>query len=368
MNNQELKQLEKWARNILQSDYDKFDIDAELDKKISVEENKTALRGKFKVFLKDVKPTKNEIKTQMEMEQYEQQKEDELQREKIKELQNEEFEKIKNTATSEILEKHFSAVKELTKALIKAKYKKGCWFYGRGGMGKTENTLRALAEMGLQQNKDFVLISGVKSLLSFIKILEANHDKILIVDDDSISKNKDVANILKQALVGGYVQYESERTKINKKFEGKIILISNDTSENADIDAVKSRCFTYNFTLTYKQIMDCLYTFARVDKKYPEITTPKKTEIVDYIKSITNNETQSLTLRAFDDGCEMFLYHKDNWKNILSKLIYSKPEYYLLIQGCEVKEVMLQTGIGERRLYQIKQTLGLTKNGRNQHG
>lgn len=359
----EIKQLKEYVIKRFKScdkDYQNYDLKAKLDTELSFAENKSLFDEELKVVC-PLPPTKADIEEQKAREQ---EKEVLI----IQELQAQEFEKIRNSPTADILEHHFSVIKELTKALIKAKYKKGCWFYGNGGMGKTINTLKALAELGLEENKDFILVAGVKSLLSFIKLLERNFDKIIVVDDDSISKNRDVANILKQALVGGYIQYESERTKINKKFEGKIILISNDTTENSDIDAVKTRCFTYNFTLTYKQIIDCLYSFANLDKKFPELSVEKKREMVDYIKEITSDSTRGLTLRAFDDGCELIIHHKDKWKELLSKLLYPKPEYYLIIQGVEIKDVSIQTGLSKSRLYEIKHELGLTKLGRNQYG
>lgn len=360
MEKQELKQIGEYIKERYTKcnlDYKTFNNDL-VDEKLSYEDN-----------LKIIEDKLPKTKEQQEAEEVI----------RIRQEQEKEFIRIKETATDDILEKHFEVIKELTKAMILAKRKKGCWFYGVGGSGKTENTRRALIELGLKEilvnsnEGDFKVICGVKSLLSFIKMLDEYSNKIIIIDDDSVTRNRDCANILKQALVGGYIQYESERTKINKMFEGKIIIISNDTIDNMDIDAVKSRCYTYNFILTWKQKIDCIYSFAKNDIKFETLTKKQKNEIVDYIKDITNEATESLTLRTFEDGCELYLSHPTKWKSLLIKLLYPKPEYYLLIQSYQDNKIpdyvnlCIQTGLSKTRLYEIAKQLKLTENGRNQH-
>ena len=66
MNDAEIEQLKRWAKNILKDDADKFDFHQEIDAKISLGENKNILKEKFciqKHQIGDIKPKTKRIRS-----------------------------------------------------------------------------------------------------------------------------------------------------------------------------------------------------------------------------------------------------------------------------------------------------------------
>jgi len=114
MEKEEIKQLEKWTRNLLRDDYDLFDLKANMDSSISLGENKTILRDKFKIFLKEELTTKD-VKNQKEINEHDKLKEINKQTENIEKEFKQSLKHLENN--NSILDKLYYLPKEYVKVV-----------------------------------------------------------------------------------------------------------------------------------------------------------------------------------------------------------------------------------------------------------
>ena len=108
---------------------------------------------------------------------------------------------------------------------------------GQPGLGKTFNVCKTLAELGHEEDQDFVHVKGRCTAAGMFITLFENSDKLIIFDDcDSVFKDTDAVNLLKGALdsydkrvitwmtAKGLRDQEGEMLPRSFNFTGKIIL------------------------------------------------------------------------------------------------------------------------------------------------
>lgn len=177
---------------------------------------------------------------------------------------------------------------------------------GNAGIGKTYTVIQEMEKQGLIRDQDYVVLKSKSSPLGLYMNLFLHHDKIVVFDDlDSILTDTDSLNILKAALDSYDVREISwtnksmvnvigmdkstiesicEETrqellagntevKLPNRFEfkGKVIFISNLSSENFD-RAVLSRSINIDMTLSDKQI------FSRMKSIVSKMESPEISE------------------------------------------------------------------------------------------
>lgn len=365
------KQLEKWAKNILGDDYDKFDIKAEADNKISLSENKTLLREKFKVFLKDIKPTKQEIKSEQEKAEYEQLKQfKEAEEQAVRVFEADILEK-KNQEMA-VIEKYKVPI-EYIKSVARG-FNRAFIFLGDCGLGKSYITQQILAQEGVKFDER----SGVISPLAFYTYLSENslEEKVLVLDDIAgLISNPASYSTLLSALWGGIVKWSSTSGKLKVpqqfNFKGRIIVIANklkkeflsdiDKINNSDI--VRSRCLTYKIELNWKERIEMMYNIAKIPHK--SLTKEERFAIVDFIKDNSGRTTDGLDLRTQVKAENLYLYNKENWKELVKSQL---PKHSVLecLEMClntshSIKEAEVkfceETGLSRPQFFRLKNKL-----------
>jgi hypothetical protein len=363
----EKTKLKKWCNTFFNQnslDSKVFDIDSEIDSKLTYEENKSILRSKlrklFNVYsnVEVMSKKESEIMDIKQVEVYTaEMKNKEI--EDIKKIQNEYYNSIIKTDSTEKINEILGSINNWTKQLVYSMNRKGLLWENRGGIGKTFNTIKGLNECNLIKDIDYIFHIGTISPIQIAQALADHNNKINVFDDVDLS-NKEVLNILKQALVGGEISYNTKHNFIKKSFKGKIIITTNHLPKNPDVEAVKSRCFCPQYNLTHSQVIILFYEFSKLKEFCSYLSKEEKIEIVDYIKSITSQLTSKLDLRVFENSCECYKYDKENWKKKVCDLIYNDISYYLISQNVSKEEYIALTGESERTYFRHKEQMGLT--------
>jgi len=187
---------------------------------------------------------------------------------------------------------------------------------GGAGLGKTYLVKKTLADMGLEEAKQFVHFKGRATAAGLFVTIYENCDKIIVLDDcDSVFKDDDAVNILKAALDS----YDTRKlsylsTKPLKdtygdpvprhfEFTGKVIFISNISQSKLD-SAIKSRSFVADISMNTKQM------FQRIDELKDDIETKIPVEIKDKALRIMKElekkyDGVEINLRSFIKACRI---------------------------------------------------------------
>jgi hypothetical protein len=361
MNPQELKQIETWAKNLLSDDFDKFDIHAEIDSALSVAENKTILREKFKVFFQEIQPTRAEIKTELEQEGYTQLqdiKTAEEEQKKSFELFVYELKKSPQIALSK-----FEIPKEYIKAVARG-FSKGFIFSGSAGIGKTFLTRQTLAQEGVY----FVESRGVSSALALYNFLYENNskDKVLLLDDVAgLINNENAFSLLLGALWDGFISWNSTTDKLKAprsfNFDSRIIIIANSLN-GRDAEILKSRCLVYDLSLNREDKLSLMYLIAQQPHK--EIRREERLKIVDFIKQHTENAAH-FDLRTQQKAEQLYLYDRTKWESLVLPLII-KDDDLIILKEClnnnnsisdAEREFIKETGLSRRQFYYLRKQI-----------
>jgi hypothetical protein len=337
----EVKKLEVWVGKFFtdkQKDKQNFDIKAEVDKSLTFSENKNILREKIKTLIGDnidkMKKSEAEI---MPKEQFE------IKLQTIKKEQESqaklEFEnvlrKIESDKTTNILEQIYYVPKQFAKMVAQG-HAKGFLLYGICGTGKTYCVMRAFREVG----KPFTLLSGHITQLELFRFLYHHRKENIIFDDVNLFESKTNLNMLKACMNDNnrVVTYSSSSSKLEKLnipssflFEGTIILLVNSKSRsNRDLQAVESRMLSHELKFDYPTIIKVL--FELVKSEYKSLTFEERLTIAKWIKENTNQSTQNFNLRTLFHIYEMYLYDKNEWKNLAKRVLINDEQLELVIQ------------------------------------
>lgn len=227
------------------------------------------------------------------------------------------------------------------------------FIYGGPGTGKTFVVKKTLGEVGLQKNRDFVMVKGKVSTMGLYMTLFVNRKNKLIVFDDADSAfgDQDSANILKGALdsdkdrtiswiskgtknVGAMTdadkaEYQSkvdlamasgtaDKVKLPSEFDfrGRVIFISNLNESKVD-SAILSRSFKIDMTLTPEQM------FKRMESLLPvlgdsDISLEKREEIVKVLRKKNALGTlSSPNMRTFVAASQIVKSGFEDWEDLL---------------------------------------------------
>lgn len=353
----EISRLKNWAKKIFDDnhkDFEVLDFDAKIDKAITYEENKAALREEMTKLMKI--PSKHEAVTK---EKYDvlvdiQLKAAEEQAEK--EFQNA-LEKIQHNQTTDFIEEIYYVPKQFAK-MVANRNSRGFILWGETGLGKSYSVIKAFREVG----KSFAYLTGHITPLEFYQFLYEHKTEDIILDDVNILDSIINLNMLKSALNenSGLVSYNtsSNKLKVPSKFsfEGTITLLVNSKPRSSeDMRAVESRVLTYELKMGYKQKIKIIYELAKQD--YRGLNQDDRNTIVEWIKKNTSSATENLNLRLLFQLYEIYKFDKENWEKLAEKLIVNDMEISLILQGAREDEWCKMTGHHRATYYRHKKEL-----------
>lgn len=364
MKEREIKSLKNWVKKFLKDDSDKFDFNHEIDKSLSIDENKELLREKIKLFIDVFKKESISSKKNAEiMDKKEYQVNLEKQIEEIEEKAQKEFNKVLNqiqqNKSTEILDKFYFIPKQFIK-MVGKKHTKGLLLYGEAGLGKTYNVMKALKEI----NKQFVVISGHITSMELYHLLFKHRKELIVLDDVNILENEKNLNLLKASLGNpSIVQYHSTSKNLkapsNFLFEGQLIILLNSIPKKTEsLKAVESRILNYKLKMDYKTKIKIIFELSK--QEYKTLKDEDRQNIANWIKENTNEATENLNLRFLFNCYEFFLFDKDNWVKLAKKLIKNNEELILILNGLNEMEFIEKTGRHRATYYRLKRKL---KNG-----
>lgn len=218
---------------------------------------------------------------------------------------------------------------------------------GVGGVSKSFTVKESLDNLGLIENKDYVIIKGKSTAYALYQSLYTYKNKVIVFDDcDSILKNQDSLNILKSALDTGKERIVSWKSKLTFNpneletneiksivskgrlpdhfdFRGKVIFISNIYIKDID-QALISRGYAVDVTLKLKDIIYRIETILpNLMKDIPEATMNIKKEVLNYFKYLEENNMlkKPLNVRSFMAGVEIRLSGSSNWKRLIQRYV-----------------------------------------------
>jgi len=361
MEQKEEQQLEKWAKDILKDNFDKFDFNSELDRKISVAENKTILRDKFRLYFKELAELKPKEIMGKEKVKFEQDNQLTNYIAEAEALKKKSLKEIAETETTDILERIFSRVKEYTK-MVALGHRKGFLLYGNAGIGKTFNVEKAYTEV----NKDFKILSGHITAMELYKFLFKHQDENIVLDDVNILETEQNLNLLKACLSeNGVVSYHTSSSKLGIPssfiFKGTVILLLNKVPQKAEsLRAVESRILSYELKMTYYEKLMVMKEISKSKHKRYDLTNDERVRIMNWIKENTSPATENFTLRFYDLCCAFFVYAKGQWTNLARGYLKDDEVIQMIIQKVGTDEFCERTGKSERTYQRLKKQFAET--------
>lgn len=360
------KKLRNWCKKLFDDNkigFDLFDFDNEIDNKVSLEENKTLLRGKIKLFFNEystenianlkkseaegVGVAREQVEIMIQEVKQKQEQQIKLEFEKV-------LEKIENDKTTSILEEIYYVPKQFAK-MVAMGNSKGFLLYGQAGTGKSYCVMRAFREV----DKPFVLMSGHITTLELYKFLYEHKNDNIIFDDVNLLENINNLNMLKACLNDNsrIVSYHSSSNKLKIPssflFEGTIILLINSKQgQNEDLKAVESRILNYEMKMDYNTIIKVMFEITKKD--YKTLTFEERLSIVKWIKSNTSQATKDFSLRKLFQVFEIYLYNREEWEKLARKVLIADEQVEFIVQGMRQKEWCEKTGKHRATYYRLK--------------
>jgi len=240
---------------------------------------------------------------------------------------------------NENIEKKFTKLEDYLKVLRTSKKINSLFIVSKAGYGKTTYVIYFLMKAGLKPNKDFVLINTHTSPLSLYSTLMNNSEKVLIFDDmpklfrDEMSKNLFLSALWSptdKRIVNWNSIITMKNMDLPKKFifNGKVIALLNKIPK--DMEAIMSRCMTYEMNIPRKQIIELIQEISKVSN-IPE-------EVVKFIKNNTDL-SHELSIRTLIKTFEIYKT-SDNWKEIALEQLESSNEIRVIMKyiNLSVKE------------------------------
>lgn len=285
----------------------------------------------------------------------------EREEEHYSEVQQKAIEEIKKSI-SPTINQYFRVPVELIKILPKSQEIHALILESETGLGKSHICCQTLSEMGLEYEKDFIIINGHISPLELYHTIYKAIGKIIIIDDvGEIFENPTSVYILLSALFNPtgkrMVGWSSTSDKLEApsqfEFRGKVIICCNRFPER--LEALKSRCFYYQLRFSYNEKIRILYEIAKL-RSIPF-------EVVDYIKERTN-EAYSIDFRLAIKLFELYRNNKD-WKELADE-IFETDETLLILRSIlkseksvneKIREFAENTGLSRATFFRYKNKL-----------
>lgn len=218
------------------------------------------------------------------------------------------------------LDKQFEAMEDLVTMVVNG-ITPSVMIFGAPGVGKTHRVRECLKQCLKIPDVDYVFVKGHSTPMGLYTTLHNNRDSIVIFDDcDAVFKDAVATGILKAALDSYDTRTVSWCSKavtdagLESKFEfkGSIIFISN-LDENAVDDAVRSRAYCINISVTTDQMIDLMErVMPRIETDMPR---EDKEEVLSYLKS-SAGELPEVNLRTLIKSLRL-KKASNNWKDML---------------------------------------------------
>lgn len=366
----QVEALKLWGKKFFDKDnqdYQTLDFEAEIDRSLSLEQNKELLREKIRkqinfYSIENISQLKKEVEI-MPKEKFKIEVDNEIHRAEVQaELEfNKTLEKIEADKTTNFIEDVYFMPKQFTKMVANGN-SKGLILYGEAGLGKSYSVMRAFREA----DKKFVYLSGHITPLELYQFLFEHRTEHIVLDDVNILDNKINLNMLKACLNDNsrLVSYNtsSAKLKVPNKFifEGSIILLMNKKPRgNEDLKAVESRVLNYELSLDYATKIKVIYELAR--HQYKDIAEVERQKIVSWIRENTSCATTNLSLRLLFMIYEFYRFDDKNWDKMALKIIEKDELKELIDKGLTEKEWCEKTGLSRRSYYIHKKTAGIEK-------
>lgn len=367
--------IAKWVKEILKDDYDKFDLESEVDPKLSVEENKSILLEKFNEMGYSTEITRQQVKNEEQLQE----------REVIKEIQEveeqaeKEFQKslsqIKENKNS-IVDKAFETLTEFTRMVING-YVNGLIVEGETGIGKSHHILKELKPI----KKKFAYCGGYTTPLELYHFLYNNRDKIIFFDDTKNIFNTTIGlELLKSCMFSAtgtrIVRYSTTSNKLKVPnqfiFTGGLIVSVNelDNKGSEDIKAILDRVLYHELRFNYYERLQILAELVKLP--YKDLKAQERDYIFDFIKQNTSIATTNINFRLLFKLYGMYLYDKDKFEFLAKQVISRDIEKELVIQVLKdsnsVKEAQVkwceETGKSRATFWRIKKkVVSMSQNG-----
>lgn len=354
----------KWVEqdNVNVSDIQQIDFDAEVDGKLDYSENKRAMMEKYHYC---EEPREEEYA--------------EAAKEQIREIENFEDAKFKEsvkTLSGGSESKYFEILKNNVLKVAEG-YANAYIVEGKGGLGKTYEVLRTLAE----KEVDYTVFSSYSTPLSFYHLLYENNGKVLVLDDfEGILGNSVGVNILKSALWSAtkvrQVSYHSTSDKLTIpstfEFTGRVIFCVNKFGKTEELNALKSRALYDYLDFSIKDIKSIIKGIAKTGTNEYNLSKEECDMVGDYIIENSDEATGELNLRTLIKGYGCYAYakvHNRDYKKELDSLLKPDEEKQLLKKligdYLKVKEACKEwcelTGKSRATFYNLKKEMGMSR-------
>jgi len=343
----DLERLKKWVKKVLPDNFDKIDVESEVDSSLSYDENKSHLRELLKALIKD-------LKSQAEYSKAEQERIDtEKIRDAVKEVEaynnNIKFEDNKD------LEEYYAPIARGVNKLCQG-YSNLLFIRGKGGIGKSWQARKAL----VKNNADFVEIAGDITEAYLYRLLFENNGKIIWFKDTvKLLSCPGAINLLKAATetedqkILTKNNYSKDQSDLPDKFlcRCKFLFDYNNVfgTNSDDFEALTSRGDYMELPLSNNDVKAILSKIAKEDWQ-KEVTNK-------VIECFQSNGMVKLNLRTQWKAFKTYKYAKHNnleWEKEveaeMSNMTRTRAMLYTLLgndamKTTEVKKIMLKEGI-----------------------
>jgi len=339
---------------------DTIDIEAIWDSSLTPEEN----YNKFK------KIAGNQGEYQKDEVEYYEKLAIEEERKYFMEQLRKHFEDLKKSTTPK-LEEYYAELTQMVNTLVENNEIFSLFLVGKAGVGKTFNTVKALARKGV----DFqVILGNISPLELYHTLYSFNDEKSMLVFDDTqgLLANKQSMSLLLSALWSPTKERRVCWRTTSKKlkappqfvFKGKVIFIANRIPKY--IAPTVSRCFCMEVNFNYYEILKIMLEIAKLP--HPKLTKEERLMIWEWIRDNTDYTTKDFDLRLQKKIEIIYQHNKKNWKKLALKLINRDEELQLIKQLMEshrtvksmVKEWTEKTGKSRRTFFAKKRLVETT--------
>lgn len=365
MKDKKFEAFKKWATKKLGEDIDKYDLEAEYDDKLTLQENKSQFATKY------LKDKLGRQETEAENDRYINYIEELIEKNKQK--------RVFPTSLKGFYKPIFFCIKNLTNAGNRINL---IFIRGRGGIGKSYGIRSALEENGIEYEP-----IGTVTEATLPEILHKFSDKTLWFKDVvKIFNNPNAIDLIKSAtetdlIEGGRLicvhkySHELKKAGVPRKFifTGNIIFDYNkleNTKYEEDFNALKSRGIFIDLVFDFDQMCSIMKLIAQENGQ--QMTPDEKKMVTNFLiqnynfcgNNFFNLRTQAKAFNTYRCCRE----DKLNWQQeILEELQNSRTEvqdwlYQFIGEGIihrkELVKVLMRTGVcrAERTAYQkIKQ-------------
>ena len=371
LNEKEVEGLKKWGRKFFSEagqDYMTFDFHSEIDRNISVPENKTILRTKIRMFINDYSMANADKLKRKEAEIMPKEEHTEYIETEIKKTETEIQLRLDNeisqiTRDSKQLEKLYHYPIQYIE-MVASKKAKGLLLYGETSLGKSHRVKEVLKRLGI---KDYVFVSGHITPMKFFSKMYQAKDKLVIFDDVDILSNLIILNMIKAGLndnSGNVVEYHTtKKMDIPSSFifNGQMIILLNEIpSQNEHLKAIESRVITYHLKFTREEKIKIIFEIAH-KKEIEGTTLDERLEIARWIRENTNLSTENFNIRLYLQAIDFYKWNKSNWKELTFQQIRNDEFVELIITGVTNDDWKEKTGLSVSTKDRIRRKLGLTR-------